>query len=1653
MILPVPLKLFGKESFVTMNSSTLPDFPSIPPRQFFAKRTSYSFHWQTLWSFLMVWALFSGNLPTWAQQPNWENSNFDRRQTVPQFRDLDIPPSDAQRQALARLRNELNGSLTETIDPTTGVTRTLSNPVGYLTEARAGDPADIALEFVQSNLELLGLQPGDMGEFEITDLVMSTPTEATHVYLRQKHQEIPVYNGQLQVHVNRDGRILSITNAFLPGLGSSLRSREAAIDAPQAVSSAARHLNIQVDTPPRTSGQSLGPQRVTPVVADQISRKPIQAELMWLPVGQAPHLVWRFQIFSRDNQHIYDITVDAEPGPPAIDGGRVFTRFDWVSQDSYRVYSFPVESPNHQTPLPPSDSRTLETDPWDQTASQLGWHDTGSTSFAIMRGNNVHAYHDRDGNNLPPSSEPDCGVDLSCDFSLDLTIDPVNYTDAAVANLFYWNNLIHDIQYQYGFDEEAGNFQVNNFGRGGLGNDDVQAEAQDGGDINNARFSTAPDGQRARMQMYLWNLTSPQRDGDFDNGIIVHEYGHGISHRQVGGPSTVSCLSNPQQPGEGWSDWLALVYTAKPGDQGADGRGIGTYALGQPTTGSGIRTQRYSTNQSINNHTYESITGMAIPHGVGEVWAQALWEMYWALVDEHGFDANLYTPLVGAGNHRALLYVNEGFKNTACSPTFVDARDGIIQAAVDSFGGEDVCLLWEAFAAFGLGTDAVSGGSNSTNPTNGFSVPASCGGTTTEPVCEANPIDFENFPLEAYSNQDGTGTVNVENSGDTLFMVGNRWRRSTQSFQVTSATVLEFQFKSNSEGEIHGIGFDEDQTLTNNERIFQFWGSQNWSSANQFTPRYSGSGDFEEFSIPVGEFYTGDSMRLVFVNDKDSGTLNNHGRFACVRLTSGSVPPTITAQPADVTVTAPNSATFSVTATGSPPLTYQWRKNETPIGGATNSTYTLNSTTTADSGAQFDVVVSNAEGSVTSNPATLTVLEEVVVAWEASGQNPGGSWSNSGWANRSFRVLLNGASISTSGSPVQLTLRGRSSGSYRVERVSLVQRDGSTLNGVDSTHQEVTFGGTWADGVTVPAGGSVISDPIPFDLEAGQDVFVTYWVPSEQPTVYRNGGSSTSAWTISGSDQSGTIDWGNLSISETRTHVYMVTQVDVVPAGGTPPSITTQPADVTVTAPNPATFNVTATGDAPLSYQWLRDGGNISGATSASYTLDPTSSSDTGATFSVVVSNAAGSESSSAATLTVQTAGSAPTIVTQPGDVTVPAPNPATFSVTATGSPPPTYQWRRDGVNIAGATSASYTLDPTTLGDSGVEFDVVVSNAEGTVTSNPATLTVLEEAVVAWEASAQNSGGSWSNSSWENRSFRVLLKGGSITTSGSPVQLTLRGRNSGSYTVERVSVVQREGSTLNGVNSTHQEVTFGGSWEAGVTVPAGGSVTSDPIPFDLEAGQDVFVTYWVPPGQPTVYRNGGSSTSAWTISDSDQSGTIDWGSLSFTETRSHVYLAESVSVIPTGGNPTTYRVNFQPNGATVPSGYLKDTGAVYTSTRGYGWDIALDNRDRNSVSDQRLDTFVFSRGATWQFDIPNGDYLVSLASGDADYTQGPHEVVVEGTTVFDNLPAAAGEFLTATDVPITVSDGQLTIDLSPTGTGLTMLNYVIINEVDTGGGP
>ncbi len=205
-------------------------------------------------------------------------------------------------------------------------------------------------------------------------------------------------------------------------------------------------------------------------------------------------------------------------------------------------------------------------------------------------------------------------------------------------------------------------------------------------------------------------------DGDFDNGIICHEYAHGVSNRCVGGPSMV-CLTyfdeerNQEQMGEGWSDFFSIVNTVQPGDGPEIWRGVGTYVYRQPTTGKGIRSYPYSPDMEVNPLTYGDIGTQSVPHGVGTVWCTMLWDLYWEMVAEYGWSEDLYNG--DAGNNMTIRLVIEGMKNLACDPGFVDARDGIMQADMDLYGGANQCLISKVFARRGLGIHAEQGSPDS----------------------------------------------------------------------------------------------------------------------------------------------------------------------------------------------------------------------------------------------------------------------------------------------------------------------------------------------------------------------------------------------------------------------------------------------------------------------------------------------------------------------------------------------------------------------------------------------------------------------------------------------------------------------------------------------------------------------------------------------------------------------------------------------------------------------------------------------------------------------------------------------------------------------------------------------------------------------------
>ncbi|MEN9549042.1 MAG: hypothetical protein RIR12_1633 [Bacteroidota bacterium] len=732
---------------------------------------------------------------------------------------------------------------------------------GFSQLSKADEAA--ALQLVRSNVAQLGLPDNNVQEVKIASSYAVSETNMRMVYLQQTFQGIPVYNS-MKTLAFRDGKLISnmgnleFAMGKKAGFASSIPSVSpvAAVDY-ALVEAGTKALEPVVPINISENGKKMQFGRLGASV------EVITAELLWMPNEKNEYkLAWQVFVAPIKSSDYWLIRVDAQNGKiinkqnltvtcnwdhknhsvaahikdnHQKKSGGVAKFFDnyviaknetknkWeyrpfaVSSATYKVVKYPAESPIHTTP---ANTVSDHTDPWLMTpgnATSLGWHSDGpapANDYNITRGNNVWAQEDRDNNGTTfgtPGNSTTALPNLTFPVAYDFTQGPLagSNQQAAIVNLFYVNNLMHDMAYRYGFDEVAGNFQNDNQARGGTGADYVIADAQDAGGTNNANFATPPDGTRPRMQMYLWTTTTPNRDGDLDNGIVAHEYGHGISNRFTGGPTNTSCLGNAEQGGEGWSDYMSLMLgtnwaTATVND-GPLSRGIGTYALNEPVTGTGIREFPYSTNMAVFPFTYANLPARVVPHGVGSVWCGMIWEMTWEIIRQDNFiETNFFNP-AGAvstwrGNAAAMKLVMEGMRLQPCQPGFVDARNAILTADANIFGGRYNCAIWKAFAKRGLGRNASQG--SSTSASDGvadFSVDAGtfafAPNVATAP--EASSITYTNIvstglcvPMTNYVLRDTLplSVTYVSNTGGGTYIPATRVVEFPVNLPINSAT-------------------------------------------------------------------------------------------------------------------------------------------------------------------------------------------------------------------------------------------------------------------------------------------------------------------------------------------------------------------------------------------------------------------------------------------------------------------------------------------------------------------------------------------------------------------------------------------------------------------------------------------------------------------------------------------------------------------------------------------------------------------------------------------------------------------------------------------------------------------------------------------------
>jgi hypothetical protein len=650
------------------------------------------------------------------------------------------------------------------------ITATLGLLVGLAGGLLAQQSVDIARQHLLETATKQSLTPADIQASLVSSAYKSPTTGWEHVYFNQAVEGVEVHNRVMSVVVVR-GQVQYAVGNYLPGALTTPRLGDAkAAIAPLVALQAAA---LDAGFAPSATGQV---QEVSAArlpngsISRQTYRIPalsdgdVEVKLYWLPqeVAERPdkkrtklQLAWQVRFLTKDGKTGWNIRVNATSGAvlekqddvlscnfgtpqhtagphqctqrPAGEATYFGLGKGVFAPNQYHVFDYPLEAPTFG-------SRSVVTNPYNRFApagtgpgTTNGWHSDGTTSYSTTQGNNVWAQEDVDNNNTGGSRPASATLDFNYAYTLGLNTAAANQ-NAAITNLFYWNNLIHDVLWRFGFDEPSGNFQTNNLGRGGSGNDHVQADAQDGSGTNNANFLTPTDGTSGRMQMFLWNIPSTyQADSDFDNAIIAHEYGHGWSIRLTGGPANSNCLNNAEQGGEGWSDYLGLMLTTNWGGltptvaSANIPRGIGTYVLGQATTGAGIRPYRYSYDMANVNApvTYAQVgnTAFSQPHGIGSIWCTMLWDMTWEIIlQDNQIDANIYeTPTSTSamrGNVAALKLVNEGLRLQPCSPSFVQARDAILQADQTLFNGRYRCAIARAFGRRGLGANATTGSSS-----------------------------------------------------------------------------------------------------------------------------------------------------------------------------------------------------------------------------------------------------------------------------------------------------------------------------------------------------------------------------------------------------------------------------------------------------------------------------------------------------------------------------------------------------------------------------------------------------------------------------------------------------------------------------------------------------------------------------------------------------------------------------------------------------------------------------------------------------------------------------------------------------------------------------------------------------------------------------
>ena len=543
-----------------------------------------------------------------------------------------------------------------------GLPKLMLRDGGTLTQPSSLDSEEIARQFLRAHSAIIPLSAAEVNNLRVA--VKDVTPQATFLALNQAVNGIDVFNAHIKITLSPAGEVVQASaGEVIPGLSVSTRPR---LTEQEAIAAAIHSLGA--DLPAVTRAPEPGGRK-----PNQSTRgagyTPISVELSIFPLdATSARLAYRI-FLDAGSTASYEILIDAE------NGDLLYRHNLLVKAAQARVWKV--------SPL--VGSRELVTFPSAWLAADA----------QVTTGNNVDAYIDRNGDDRPDNTT-DPGLSNGRAFSTSqlfdfafgdgtVSADPRRFQAASVTNLFYLMNVAHDYYYGLGFNEAAGNFQKDNFGHGGNGNDPVIGEAQQGNTENNSSFAPTPDGISPRFRAGVFTMDTgsftDDRDATYDVQLVLHEYGHGVSNRLVGARVSTSCLSDIQSGamGEGWSDYFGMSFTNNPV--------FGAYLTGDAIKG--IRRQSYEgytfTYQDVGNGEFSYEV-----HDDGEIWAATLWDLRKAL-----------------GQTVTDQLVINGLKATPCGPSMTDARDAIFAADQAANHGANRAKIWQVFAKHGMGYSAV----------------------------------------------------------------------------------------------------------------------------------------------------------------------------------------------------------------------------------------------------------------------------------------------------------------------------------------------------------------------------------------------------------------------------------------------------------------------------------------------------------------------------------------------------------------------------------------------------------------------------------------------------------------------------------------------------------------------------------------------------------------------------------------------------------------------------------------------------------------------------------------------------------------------------------------------------------------------------------